>query len=91
MTEIHNIQVDRSFFQMNGRGLCLMSLNGFLFRVPDQGKLLYEDFRERLKQCLLAPGCKAIKPTIQKLSSHDVERRSVLENGKMSPLVYHTL
>ncbi|XP_038047153.1 uncharacterized protein LOC119721240 isoform X2 [Patiria miniata] len=56
MTKSHDLEVDPSFFQMNGRGLCLMPLKGFLFRVPDHGKLLYEDFRGRLRQCLLAPG-----------------------------------
>jgi len=35
-------------FQMNGKALCLMSLQMFSFRVPVGGKLLYKDFQLRL-------------------------------------------
>lgn len=52
MALAHSLDVDRTFFQMNGRGLCLMTLKGFLFRVPDYGHLMYNDFRARLGRCL---------------------------------------
>lgn len=94
MTETHSIQADPSFFQMNGRGLCLMSLKGFQFRVPGQGKLLYDDFRERLKICLLTTRKEAIKPASQKLCHQEVVKgrtSGVSEKGKVSSFVYQTL
>lgn len=35
-------------FPMNGKALCLMSLDMYLARVPVGGKMLYRDFRLRL-------------------------------------------
>lgn len=35
-------------FPMNGKALCLMSLDMYLSRVPVGGKMLYKDFRIRL-------------------------------------------
>jgi hypothetical protein len=37
-------------FAMNGKGLCLMTLDMFTERVPLGGKLLYKDFRIRLAE-----------------------------------------
>ncbi|XP_071809596.1 uncharacterized protein [Asterias amurensis] len=96
MTETHSIQADPSFFQMNGRGLCLMSLKGFQFRVPVEGKLLYDDFRERLKICLLATRKETIKPTNQKLCHQEAanQRTSTVrvgEKGTSRTFVYQTL
>lgn len=39
-------------FQMNGKALCLMDLSMFMFRVPDGGERLYDDFQTRLKKAL---------------------------------------
>ena len=35
---------------MNGKGLCLMSLDMFAERVPLGGKLLYKDFKIRMAE-----------------------------------------
>ena len=39
-------------FAMNGKGLCLMTLEMFTERVPLGGKLLYKDFRIRLAEAI---------------------------------------
>ena len=39
-------------FLMNGKAVCLMSLNMFISRVPLGGKLLYRDFQIRLGQAI---------------------------------------
>lgn len=39
-------------FQMNGKALCLMSLDMYLSRVPVGGKMLYRDFRVRLARAM---------------------------------------
>lgn len=39
-------------FKMNGKALCLMSLEMYLSRVPAGGKILYRDFRSRLTRAL---------------------------------------
>ncbi len=39
-------------FLMNGKAVCLMSLNMFISRVPLGGKLLYRDFQIRLGRAL---------------------------------------
>ena len=44
----HKVPIDPARFQMNGKALCLMSLQMFAFRVPIGGKLLYKDFQLRL-------------------------------------------
>ena len=49
MVESHglpSVQTDR--FLMNGKALCLMSMEMFCQRVPLGGKLLYKDFQLRL-------------------------------------------
>jgi hypothetical protein len=49
MATLHHLQqvpIDR--FLMNGKALCLMSMDMFLARVPLGGKLLYKDFQLRL-------------------------------------------
>lgn len=33
---------------MNGRGLCLMTISGFNYRVPGNGEQMYLDFRSLL-------------------------------------------
>ncbi|KXJ25205.1 Friend leukemia integration 1 transcription factor [Exaiptasia diaphana] len=44
---LHDIKPDR--FEMNGKGLCLMTLDMFLYRVPEGGRVLYHDFQRRLR------------------------------------------
>lgn len=39
-------------FPMNGKALCLMSLDMYLTRVPVGGKMLYRDFRVRLARAM---------------------------------------
>lgn len=39
-------------FPMNGKALCLMSLDMYLSRVPVGGKMLYKDFRIRLARAM---------------------------------------
>lgn len=39
-------------FPMNGKALCLMSLDMYLARVPHGGKMLYRDFRLRLARAM---------------------------------------
>ena len=43
-------QIER--FLMNGKAVCLMSVNMFTSRVPLGGKLLYRDFQIRLAKAL---------------------------------------
>ncbi|ALC42061.1 edl [Drosophila busckii] len=42
-------------FPMNGKALCLMSLDMYLCRVPVGGKMLYRDFRVRLARAMTLP------------------------------------
>ena len=44
--DLPDVHADR--FLMNGKALCLMSLNMFTYRVPLGGKLLFKDFQLRL-------------------------------------------
>jgi ETS-domain lacking len=39
-------------FPMNGKALCLMTLDMYLSRVPVGGKMLYRDFRVRLARAM---------------------------------------
>ncbi|XP_023177852.1 uncharacterized protein LOC111604157 [Drosophila hydei] len=39
-------------FPMNGKALCLMSMDMYLCRVPVGGKMLYRDFRVRLARAM---------------------------------------
>lgn len=48
--EISNELADK--FPMNGKALCLMSLEMYLNRVPIGGKMLYRDFRVRLARAM---------------------------------------
>ena len=53
MCLVHGLQppdVDR--FLMNGKAVCLMSVQMFSSRVPLGGKLLYRDFQIRLAEAL---------------------------------------
>ena len=53
MMEVHNlplIQTDR--FLMNGKALCLMTIDMFCQRVPLGGKTLYKDFQLRLSEAM---------------------------------------
>ncbi|XP_062512843.1 ets DNA-binding protein pokkuri-like [Corticium candelabrum] len=43
---IENLDLRR--FHMNGRGLCLMTISGFNYRVPGNGEQMYLDFRSLL-------------------------------------------
>ncbi|GIX86706.1 PNT domain-containing protein [Caerostris extrusa] len=44
------VHLDR--FAMNGKALCLMSMDMFVSRVPLGGKLLYKDFQLKLSRAL---------------------------------------
>ncbi|XP_047098130.1 transcription factor ETV7, partial [Schistocerca piceifrons] len=45
-----HVAADR--FLMNGKALCLMTVDMFLGRVPLGGKLLYKDFQLRLGRAM---------------------------------------
>uniref|UniRef100_H2YBF1 PNT domain-containing protein n=1 Tax=Ciona savignyi TaxID=51511 RepID=H2YBF1_CIOSA len=45
---IFRFEVDLSLFVMNGKGVCLVSLDGFRFRSPAGGALLYTDLQQKL-------------------------------------------
>lgn len=47
----YNIRnIDALKFHMNGKALCLMTMDMFLYRVPAGGSLLYQDFQYRLQR-----------------------------------------
>ena len=48
--KVRDLHMER--FQMNGKALCLMDLSMFLYRVPDGGERLYQDFQGRLQKAL---------------------------------------
>ncbi|TRY78274.1 hypothetical protein TCAL_08769 [Tigriopus californicus] len=53
MSDVHglpSIQSDR--FLMNGKALCLMTMEMFCQRVPLGGKMLYKDFQLRLSMAM---------------------------------------
>ena len=55
-SKIYNIRsIDFDKFRVNGKGLCMLPRNGFLYRVPSGGEHLYEDFQMRLKEASSAP------------------------------------
>jgi len=43
-----NTKIDFEKFSMNGRGLCYISLDGFLHRSPECGKLLHSELQKKL-------------------------------------------
>ncbi|XP_078493470.1 transforming protein p54/c-ets-1 [Ciona intestinalis] len=45
---IFQFNVDLNLFVMNGKGICLMSLEGFRYRSPVGGALLYNDLQHKL-------------------------------------------
>ena len=49
---IHDVDHISDKFKMNGKALCLMSVEMFLSRFPTGGKMLYRDFRLRLTRAL---------------------------------------
>ena len=50
-SKIYKIKsIDFDKFRMNGKGLCMLPRNGFLYRVPGGGEQLYEDFQMRLQE-----------------------------------------
>lgn len=50
MSEAFNLRaVSPDRFQMNGKALCLMTMDMFLYRVPQGGNILYQDFQRRLR------------------------------------------
>ncbi|XP_078679908.1 transcription factor ETV7-like [Branchiostoma floridae x Branchiostoma belcheri] len=57
----HDITVDLRLFHMNGRGMCLMNLQGFEYRVPVKGHILYEDFWRRVAFYRSFRRCKTVK------------------------------
>ena len=53
LAAVHNlpaVQPDR--FLMNGKALCLMTMEMFCQRVPLGGKMLYKDFQLRLSMAM---------------------------------------
>lgn len=48
MYNIKNADLDK--FRMNGKGLCMLTRNGFLYRVPNGGDLLFRDFQMQLQE-----------------------------------------
>ncbi|KAI8504901.1 G-protein coupled receptor [Branchiostoma belcheri] len=49
MSRLYSLSVALPMFEMNGRGLCLLSLPGFMYREQTgKGYLLYYDLRYRL-------------------------------------------
>ena len=53
---------------MNGRGLLLMTKEMFLFRVPEGGGILYEDFQFKLQKAFsgeLEQAAKAMLTNVQ--------------------------
>ncbi|XP_066999896.1 ets DNA-binding protein pokkuri [Anabrus simplex] len=57
MAALHHLpHVPAERFLMNGKALCLMSMDMFLGRVPLGGKLLYKDFQLRLGQAMYNNG-----------------------------------
>ena len=48
-TERYSIrEVTADKFLMNGKGLCMLNVDGFLYRVPRGGDILYSDFNKRV-------------------------------------------
>lgn len=43
---IRDVTADK--FLMNGKGLCMLSVEGFLYRVPRGGDILHSDFNKRV-------------------------------------------
>lgn len=50
MFHLGSVRPDR--FQMNGKALCLMTMDMFLYRVPEGGNILYQDFQRRLRNAV---------------------------------------
>ncbi|XP_032237865.2 uncharacterized protein LOC5512521 [Nematostella vectensis] len=49
-TERYNVKdVAADKFLMNGKGICMLPPEGFVYRVPRGGDVLYNDFHKRLK------------------------------------------
>ncbi|CAK8671555.1 uncharacterized protein LOC143466092 [Clavelina lepadiformis] len=53
LSKEHHFSVDRRLFMMNGKGLCFMSLNGFIYRSPDGGALLHADLHKKILERIL--------------------------------------
>lgn len=76
--------IDISKFGMNGRGVCLMTRQGFMERAPSSGDVLYGDFSRRVAVSVLQnrgswKNHHLTAPLPQKCSS------------KWSGLIYHCL
>jgi len=53
MSEVHGLPaIDTDRFLMNGKALCLMTIEMFCQRVPLGGKMLYKDFQLRLSMAM---------------------------------------
>ena len=60
LVRAHNLPpVDTERFLMNGKALCLMTMDMFCQRVPLGGKMLYKDFNIRLSMAMYSSngGC----------------------------------
>lgn len=52
-TERYNVRdVTADKFLMNGKGMCMLPLESFIFRVPRGGEALYQDFHKRLSAAI---------------------------------------
>ena len=57
LVRAHNLPpVDTERFLMNGKALCLMTMDMFCQRVPLGGKMLYKDFNIRLSMAMYSSG-----------------------------------
>ncbi|XP_067933836.1 transcription factor ETV6-like [Watersipora subatra] len=56
ITSTYNLDISQKKFDMNGKALCLMTIEMFVKRVPIGGKLLYRDFRLRLYPAVFFQG-----------------------------------
>ena len=54
MRRAYNVpDLDLDRFRMNGKALCLMRPEMFVYRVPSKGLTLYEDFQARFRNFVL--------------------------------------
>ncbi|XP_071955685.1 uncharacterized protein [Antedon mediterranea] len=80
MANSYSLNIDYSYFRMNGRALCLMNLEGFQRRVFN-GKILFADFRERLRRTML-PKHSAPSPPVPRRQYSVIVRNDSCQNGE---------
>ncbi|XP_033106127.1 uncharacterized protein LOC117108262 [Anneissia japonica] len=79
MANSYSLNIDYSYFRMNGRALCLMNLEGFQRRVFN-GKILFADFRERLRRTML-PRQSAPSPPVPRRQYSVIVRNDHCKKG----------